>query len=153
MQQPIATENLDNAPESLAEPGAGPALTATQEPILDLVPGLVPGLVYDLRLSGGSSDGYYDDVSRFSDQLLAEIELHARHAISGYGYFAQSELKEPARSSGEYAIELLTLGMALKLYAGAAGSTPKWAVRWARKLFRMRRRWEWTKPIADFARE
>ena len=87
------------------------------------------------------------------DQLLAEIELHARPAISDYGYFAQTELKEAPRSKGEYAIELLTLGMALKLYAGAAGSTPGWAVRWARALFRLRRRWPWTKPIADFARE
>jgi hypothetical protein len=148
MQQPSATEILDNAPEPLtrppAEPGARAAWTATQKPI--------PDLVYDLRVSGSCSDGYYDDVSRFSDQLLAEIELRARDAISGYGYFAETELKESQRSKGEYAIELLTLGMALKLYAGAAGSTPAWAVRWARQLFRMRSQRGWIKPIADFLR-
>jgi hypothetical protein len=153
MQQPIATEILDNAPEPhapehltrpAAEPGAHAAWTAAQEPI--------PDLVYDLRWSGGCSDGYYDDVSRFSDRLLAEIELHARQAISGYAYFAQTELRESPRSNGEYAIELLTLGMTLKLYAGAAGSTPGWAVRWARGLFRMRCRWERTKPLADLVR-
>jgi len=150
MQKPIA--NLDNAPEPLtrpaAEPGARSACDAAQKPI----PGLVPDLVYDLRLNGSSSDGYYEDVSRFCDQLLAEIELHARDAIGGYAYFAQADLKESPRSNGEYAIELLTLGMALKLYAGAAGSTPRWSVRWARRLFRMRSQRDWIKSIADLAR-
>jgi uncharacterized protein len=117
---------------------------ANQEPI--------PDLVYDLRLTGGCSDGFYDDVTRFSDQLLAEIESHAEQAIRGYSEYVQSELKEAPRSQGEYAIELLTLGMALQLYAGAARSTSGRAVRWARELFRLRSRWERAKPPADFLR-
>ena len=117
---------------------------ATQKPI--------PDLVYDLRMTGGCSDRFYDDVSRFSDRLLAEIESHAEEVIRGYSEYVQSELKEPPRSQGEYAIELLTLGMVLKLYAGAARSTSGRAVRWARELFRLRSRWQRTKPLADFLR-
>lgn len=117
---------------------------ANQEPIRDLV--------YDLRLTGGCSDGFYDDVARFSDRLLAEIESHAEEAIRGYSEYVQSDLKEAPRSQGEYAIELLTLGMALKLYAGAARSTRRWVVRGARELFLLRSRWEPMKPLADFLR-
>jgi len=114
--------------------------------------GPIPDLVYDLRMAGGCSDGFYKDVSRFSDRLLAEIESHAEQAIRGYGEYVQSDLKEPPRSQGEYAIELLTLGMALKLYAGAARSASGRAVRWARELFRLRSRWQRAKPLADFLR-
>jgi hypothetical protein len=112
----------------------------------------IPDLVYDLRKTDGCSDGFYNEVSRFSDRLLAEIESHAEQAIRGFSEYAQSDLKEPPRSEGEYAIELLTLGMALKLYAGAARSTSGRAVRWSRELFRMRSRWPRAKPLVDFLR-
>jgi hypothetical protein len=129
--------------ESRKEASMQPSI-ATQKP--------APDLVYDLRRGGSCSDGFYDDVSRFSNRLLAEIELHAGQALRGYSEYAQSCLKEAPRSQGEYAIELLTLGMALKLYAGAARSTPRWAVRGARELFMLRSRRKPIKPLADLLR-
>ncbi len=109
-------------------------------------------LVYDLREPGGSSDRFYADLSAFSDLVLAEIDLRARDTLSDYANFVRDRLGETPRSMADYSIELLTLGQALCLYAGAVESTPKWAVTVARKLFKMRRKSPWIKPAADLSR-
>jgi len=110
-----------------------------------------PGLVYDLR-TGEDSAKFYQDAARFADDLLTETELRAAEALSGYAQFVHDELREPERSRGEYALELLALGMALARYAGAAEHTQEWAVKAARTLFRLRRTAAWVKPLADLAR-
>jgi hypothetical protein len=149
MQVPSEAQPLNEAAEFQTARGAVVATLglrlSSRKPI--------PDLVYDLRQTDGSSDGFYEAVSRFSDQLLAEIDLYAEQAIRGYSHYLQTKLSESPRSIGDYEIELLTLGMALKLYAGAAQATPDWAMRWSLKLFRLRRRSERMKPLADFARQ
>jgi hypothetical protein len=110
------------------------------------------GLVYDLRQSDGSSDRFYADVAAFSDRFLAHIDLEAGATVRAYARYVQSELCEPLRSVGDYSIELLTLGLSLALYAGAAESTPVSDVYLARVLFRIRRRAPLLKPAADFLR-
>ncbi len=110
------------------------------------------GLVYDLRRGGGSSGCFYSDVARFSAKLLAEIELRAASLLDSYSRYVQESVGEAARSRGEYAIELLTLGLALRRYEGAAESTPRWVVRMARGLFWLRRRSLLIKAAADLLR-
>ncbi len=114
-------------------------------------PCLIPDLIYDLRMNHGSG-GYYADVASFSSQLLDEIELRAGAALDGYILHVIAFLSEAPRSYGEYAIELLTLGQALRRYGGAAESTPAWVVKLARFLFWLRRRPAQIKPIADLLR-
>jgi hypothetical protein len=109
-------------------------------------------LVYDLRLDGGDSDRFYAEAARFADLVVDEIEFRAGDALDGYSRHLQGELKEPERSRGEYAIELLTLGLALERYAGAAESTPGWVVEAARELYWLRHRTWPVKPLADRAR-
>jgi len=108
-----------------------------------------PELVYDLRRSQGNSEGYFHDISWFSDVVLAGIEVRAGAMLKRYPDFVQGELREPPRSHGEYAMEVLTLGMALVRYLGAAESTPRWQIGLARALYAARRRWAWTKPAID----
>ena len=134
MQEPLDNKNLKNAPErhdglNYEPQSSAPCIAPSK---------FSPDLVYDLRLASDCSDSFYADVSQFSDQLLNEIDLRAGQAVFTYGHYAQSELKEPPRSLGEYSIEFLTLGMALKLYAGAACTTPGWVVRGV----------SWTFPVA-----
>ena len=112
----------------------------------------VPELVYDLRIHGNHSDGFYADVVRFSDRLLAEIESRARDLLDGYTRHVQEFLREAGRSRGEYAIELLTLGVSLRQYGGAAESTPGRVIVLARELFWLRRRSAIMKPPADLLR-
>jgi len=112
----------------------------------------VPELVYDLRLADSCSDGFYEDVAQFADQLLAEIEGRAGDLLEGYTRYVQEFLREAGRSRGEYAIELLTLGVSLRQYGGAAESTPGWVVVLARELYWLRRRSAIMKPPADLLR-
>ena len=137
---PVSLAGCDAA----SKPHAGAAAVALSNSI--------PDLVYDLRSKAGSSDDYYADAAAFSDKLLAEIDLRAGAAIRSYSRHVQVDLREPARSLGEYSIELLTLGLALRRYAGAAQTTPAWAVEMARGLFWLRRRSAWIKPVADLLR-
>ena len=78
-------------------------------------------LVYDLRRPGCTSDGYYSDISWFSDVVLAGIEVRAGAELESYSRFVQNELREVPRSHGEYAMEMLTLGMAFSRYLGGRG--------------------------------
>lgn len=109
-------------------------------------------LVYDLRQAGGASHRFYTDVSAFSDRLLDEIDHRAGAAIRAYARHVQTRLNEHPRSLGEYSIELLTLGLALAGYAGAAERTRGAPRSMARMLFQLRRRLPLIKPAADFLR-
>ena len=111
-----------------------------------------PGLVYDLRGTESTSAGYYSDISWFADVVLAGIEVRAGATLEAYCRFVQGELHEAPRSHGEYAMELLTLGMALGRYLGAAEATPQGVIALARTLFGARRRWPRLKPAIDPAR-
>ena len=122
---------------------------ASPEPVRS--PGGEPALVYDLRRNGDGAR-YCAEVSEFSGRLLAEIDRRAGDAVRAYGRFVQTRLNEAPRSQGEYAIELLTLGLALGRYARAAQASSRWAVALARWLFRLRRGPAWIKPAADFLR-
>ena len=137
-------------PDTLRQTQACPAPDATTprlEP--DTPAAATPELVYDLRQPDGCSDGFYADVARFSDEVLAGIEQHAAAVLDGYTRHVQLFLRETRRSRGEYAIELLTLGQVLRRYGGAAESTPRWIVQLARELFGMRRSSSLMKPVAD----
>jgi len=108
-------------------------------------------MAYDLRLPGGSSDEYYADAARFADLFLDEVELRASFLLDGYGRHVQEALREAPRSRGEYAVELLMLGLALQRYGGAAESAPSWAVELTRELLWLRRSVAF-KPLVDLGR-
>src|SRR4051812_8021832 len=109
-------------------------------------------LVYDLRLDGESSERFYTDVAEFSARVVAEIENRAAAGLGGYSQYVTRVLREAPRSRGEYGLELLTVGMAIRLYGEVAAATPRWAMDLARELFGLRRRSPRMKPVADFLR-
>ena len=115
-------------------------------------PNPAPALVYDLRRNGDGSDGFYAETARFSAALVAGIESRAGSVLDGYSRHVREFLGETPRSRGEYAIELLTLGMALRGYEGPAQKTPGWAVELARELYRVRCRFACVKAVADAVR-
>jgi hypothetical protein len=107
---------------------------------------------YDLRLDGGSSQRFYADVAAFSARVVAEIENRGAAALDGYTRYVTDTLHEVFRSRGEYGLELLTLGMALRLYSGVAAATSRWVIDLAGDLYRLRRRVPRIKPAIDFTR-
>jgi hypothetical protein len=108
--------------------------------------------VYDLRIDGVVSNGFYTEVEAFSGEVVAEIERRASDALDGYRRYVTGVLREAPRSRGEYALELLTVGMSIRLYGETAASTPGWVVALGRELFRVRRRSSRLKLICDYLR-
>lgn len=108
--------------------------------------------VYNLRLNQGCSDRYYADAARFTDLLLDEIEMRAGVLLDRCRRHMQEHLREAPRSRGEYALDLLVLGMAFRRYLDVVESSPGWAVELTREFLWLRRRSAALKPFADIAR-
>jgi len=108
--------------------------------------------VYDLLQGGPSSDGFYAVLSGFADAAVAAVEQAVGHLLHGYERHVRENLSECPRSRGEYAVELLTLGMAVHCYEGAAGRTAGPVVGFARLLVSVRRRSAIAKPFLDWLR-
>jgi hypothetical protein len=106
-------------------------------------------LIYDLRLDNRTSDAYYADAARFSLYLIEQIEKRAARLLDGYSNHVQSFLCERPRSRSEYALDLLTLGLALRRYRGAAEATPGWVVALAREIDWIRSRSGRVKPFSN----
>src|SRR6266567_6433836 len=136
----LVTEKVLSSPEPLRTPSIA---TAEAEPA---------EFVYDLRLDGESSQAFYADVSTFSMRVLEEIDRRAAAALDLYTEYVTRFLREAPRSRGEYALELLGAGMAIRLYGEVAASTPGWVVDLARELYWLRRRSRGMKRVADFLR-
>ena len=145
-----------------AEPGRPSAEVSRNSSALpagsDSVPSRAPAgdlrreLVYDLRMGGECSDRFYADLAAFSARVVAEVESRASGMLDGYSRYVTDILLESPRSRAEYALELLAAGMVLRLYGDVAARTPGWVVDVARKLFVLRRRRSWIKPMADSLR-
>jgi hypothetical protein len=105
--------------------------------------------VYDLRGNNGNSDHCFADVAILSDAFLAETEARAGELLEAHLAFLQLRQKEPARSRGEYAFDLLLVGHALRQYGDTAEAASDWSMALARALFWIRRRSTPLKPLAD----
>jgi hypothetical protein len=148
-------DQQENHPVTPIDPGdawavAGPDQEQTRDkPARDE---LLPGFAYDLRIGRQNSLEFYAEVAAFSARVVAEIERRAPGAMDGYSRYLPTALREAPRTRGEYALELLTAGMAIRLYGDVARRTPAWVMGLARKLFALRRRSPRMKRLADFLR-
>ena len=70
---------------------------------------MVEIITYSLKNDQKRSDGYYQDISDFTDEVLDEIKQHAGAIIEDYQGYIQENKFETARSFAEYALEFLTL--------------------------------------------
>jgi hypothetical protein len=150
------TEHLEPASErlSVADKLTSPAFFPTSDSERGAATASSSGVgpVYDLRLDEKTSSRFYADVAAFSARTLREIERQASGALDGYSSFVTAHVHETPRSRGEHGMELLTLGMALRLYGGLATETPAWVIDVCRELFCMRRRLPRIKPVIDWMR-
>ena len=107
---------------------------------------------YDLRLGEGTSQRFYADVAAFSARVVDEIETRAAAALDGYARYVSDTLGEADRSRGEYGLELLTLGMALRIYSGVAAVDAGLGDRAGSRTLRDEAPVSADKPALDFLR-
>ena len=113
---------------------------------------LIPPKIYDLRAGEGCSDRSFNAAATFWREFFPVIEEHAAPLIEGYGCHVQAKLGESRRSRGEYALDLLVLGMVIRTYAGNARRTRRFVLALALGMLWIRKRAAWVKSLADEAR-
>jgi hypothetical protein len=104
-------------------------------------------ITYSLRDGQRRSDAYYPAVAAFTDEILAEADRRMRPLVEAF-----RAGRELPRTSEEYVLELLTLGVLWRVYAGDAcrlAGGPRWALT---RLARLRERGGCLKAGADVLR-
>lgn len=109
-------------------------------------------ITYSLRDGQRRSEEYYRDIAAFTDAVLAEAEDRAGALMGALqAYLHQTELEVP-RSRPEYVLELLTLGVLWRVYAGDALGLSRMPQQMLTSLVRLRRQEGYLKPVADLLR-
>jgi hypothetical protein len=77
-------------------------------------------ITYSLRDGQRQSDAYYRMVATFTDDVLAEAERRMRALVEAFRADSQGTGCELRRTAAEFSLELLTLGVLWRVYAGDA---------------------------------
>jgi uncharacterized protein len=100
---------------------------------------------YTLNVPGVS---FYAALQAFADEFMERVELRLGPVLEEHGILQESQ-GQAGRSAGEYAVELLTLGLLRREYGALAGQTPQeWVARLA-ELWELRSRDPQRKTEAD----
>ncbi|MDP4145357.1 MAG: DUF116 domain-containing protein [Bacillota bacterium] len=73
-------------------------------------------ITYSLRTSVSSSDKYYTEISKFTEDVLYKINESAYSLIKDYQEYVIKSKHEAVRTTEEYGLEILTLGVLWKTY-------------------------------------
>lgn len=106
-------------------------------------------ITYNLRDRSGNSDYYYNQIHEFSKIIYRYVDSKAENLLTEYALFLNDNQLEALRSRGEYAIELLTLGMTWQRYLGASQRIPVTILRLMIKLYQLRIENQKLKPHID----
>jgi len=113
---------------------------------------MVEVITYSLRDGQERSDQYYKDVAAFTDEVLAEAEGQTRTLVTSFQTYRQQTGREVPRTCAEYHIELLTLGVLWRVYAGDVLRLAEAPRRVLASLAALRQRAGRLKQAVDFLR-
>jgi hypothetical protein len=105
--------------------------------------------IYNLRGKEATSDRFYNALECFSKEVMDQINSTAENILHQYAYFVTEDLHEKPRSTGEYAVEFLTLGITWKRYCGASQQSLKPVLGILRLLYLFRQKHTQLKPFID----
>ena len=106
-------------------------------------------ITYNLRDKSDSSDYYYNQIREFSKIVYRYVDSKAENLLTEYAFFLNDNQIEALRSRGEYAVELLTLGMTWQRYLGASQRIPVIFLKLMVKLYQIRTENQKLKPYID----
>lgn len=82
-------------------------------------------ITYSLKLKDKDSDDYYKSISKFTDEVLEEMEVLLGKVVEGFMGYIEKNSIEILRSKNEYLLELLILGVMWQVYCDKAVKTLK----------------------------
>jgi hypothetical protein len=97
-------------------------------------------ITYDLRQGALDSDEYYRTIASFADTWLDRTIREAGDILTSFRQYRQSRGKVD-RSDGEYALELLALGVLLREHGNEAINLPNWSIYILKRLLDAQSRW------------
>ncbi len=106
-------------------------------------------ITYSLRDYAPRSDQYYLDIATFTDIVLEEAKTRLIQPVESFQCFLSAAGREQVRSTPEYLLELLTLGVLWKVYASRSGSLPYAPQQALVGLVSLRKKNARLKPLAD----
>ncbi len=109
-------------------------------------------ITYSLRENQPRSDGYYQDIAAFAADVTTTAENRLRQPLADFQAYLSRTAREPLRSTPEYALELLTLGVLWNIYAPRSGNLPRLPQQALVSLVSLRQRNARLKPLADWLR-
>ena len=109
-------------------------------------------ITYSLKNGGKHSNTYYRDIAAFTDEVLTEINHQSMVLIEDFQHFIQANEIEELRSTDEYALECLTLGVLWGVHGHESVQLTKAPQRLLSGLSKLRQRYRPLKPTIDFLR-
>ena len=106
-------------------------------------------ITYSLRDDQTRSDGYYLAVAAFTDTVIAEGEARLAQPLGAFQAYLSQTAREQLRTTPEYVLEFLTLGVLWKVYAGRSGGLPPVTRQALIGLVSLRKKNARLKPIVD----
>lgn len=103
-------------------------------------------------LPAGDDSAFYEELARFTDELLAAIEAPVEEALARFRQFIVRTGLEEARSEQEYLVEFLAIGLFYQNYSGHAARSNRLVLSLLTRLFTLRKRFSRLKPAVDRVR-
>ena len=110
---------------------------------------MVEIITYSLNVDNHSSDKYYQEISEFTDIVLAICAHQAGDILHAFQQHIERNDLETLRTLPEYQFEFLTLGMLYRIYAGEAQTLAQPSQKILSLLYRLRKKNRILKPMAD----
>lgn len=108
-------------------------------------------ITYSLSEDNEDANGYYEDITSFTDKVILKISSDVSIWIDDFSNFIKEKDIESLRSELEYALELLTLGVLWITYIGKSNTLKKVPRNILIKLSDLRDKNNLKKPV-DFLR-
>lgn len=109
-------------------------------------------LTYSLQDGDGRSAAYYEAADRFADEVLRHGERGLLPIARKWRRYVELTAAESKRTTEEYALDLLTLGVLWRTYIDSANRLPPWRGSLLRRAARVRQSSRRLKPAADRVR-
>ena len=106
-------------------------------------------ITYSLKNSSESSDQFYADLTRFTDQILQEAETRLGMILDSFLLWVRESEAEPERTRQEYIFDLLVLGVLWRVNAVQGSGTARWVQGVLAWLVKIREKSAFLKPLAD----
>jgi uncharacterized protein len=104
-------------------------------------------LTYSISNDSGSK--FYDQLSLFTDKILDEAKYFFKQEIEGYWKFVASENLDQVRTTEEYLLEFIAIGILLEQHAKYAAKSNRIGEGTVSVLYNLRNKSTYLKPYAD----